>query len=257
MICLNTISYAQERIVLIETTEGNMKVKLYNDTPKHRDYFIDLIEKKYFDGTLFGRVVQQFIIQGGSQDSRGVKPGSRIGDGDKTMEIPHEIRANHVPKKGAIGCPRRETKFNPERDSDMSMFFIVLGRPYTDGQLDTLEMAKNIPIKKEVRKKLYSPIKPILDSIKSADPKEYNRRVARLNHEIDSVTRATPGSLTFTKEEREGYTQGGGALHLYNEYTFFGEVIEGFEVIDRIAEIPTNSYDRPIKDVLMNVSIIK
>ena len=245
------------RVLYRYTTEGNMKLKLYDDTPRHRDYFLNLIEKKYFDGTLFGRVVNQFIIQGGSQDSRGVKPGTRIGDGDKTMEIPHEIRKNHVPKKGAIGCPRRDVKFNPERDSDMSMYFIVLGRPYTHGQLDTLELAKNIPIKKEIRKKLYNPIKPMLDSIRSANPKEYNRRVAELNHQIDSITRATPGSLTFTPEEREGYTSVGGAIHLYNEYTFFGEVIEGLEVIDKISDIPTNSYDRPTKDIIMNVKILK
>ncbi len=257
LIAFSAISFSQERIVLIETTEGNMKVKLYDDTPRHRDYFLDLIRKGYFDGTLFGRVIQQFIIQGGSQDSRGVKPGSPIGDGDKTMEIPHEIRKNRIPKKGAVGCPRRDEKNNPNKDSDMSMYFIVLGRPYTSGQLDTLELVQNVPIKKEVRKKLYTPIKPMLDSIKRVNPKEFNRRVVELNHKIDSVTRATPGSLTFTPEEREAYTTVGGSLHLANEYTFFGEVIEGLEVIDKISDIPTNSADRPIKDVVMNVRILK
>ena len=257
LLIFTSVTFSQERIVLVETTEGNMKIKLYDDTPRHRDYFLNLVQKGYFDGTLFGRVVQQFIIQGGSQDSRGVKPGTQVGDGDKTMEIPHEIRKNHIPKKGAVGCPRRDEKFNPAKDSDMSMYFIILGRPYTNGQLDTLELAKNIPIKKEVRKKLYNPIKSMLDSLKIANPKEFNRQVADLNRRIDSVTRATPGSLTFTKEEREAYTTVGGALHLANEYTFFGEVIEGLDVIDKISDIPTNSYDRPIKDVVMNVKILK
>lgn len=247
----------KEHIVLISTNVGDMKVKLYNDTPRHRDYFLNLADKGYFDGTLFGRVIQQFIIQGGSQDSRGVKPGSRVGDGDRTMEIPNETMAHHIPQKGALGCPRRDEKQNPKKDSDMSMFFIVEGRPYTNGELDTLELVKNIPIKKLVKAKLYNPVKPMLDSIKKTDPREFNRRVAILNHQIDSITRATPGSLTFTPEEREAYTTVGGSLHLKNEYTFFGEVIEGLEVIEKISSIPTDNNDRPREDVIMKVKVIR
>lgn len=245
-----------ERIVLISTTMGDMKVKLYNDTPRHRDYFLNLVEKAYFDETLFGRVIQQFIIQGGSQDSRGVKPGSKVGDGDRSMEIPSEFRS-HVPKKGALACPRRNDKQNPQKDSDMSMFFIIEGRPYSHGQLDTLELAKNIPIKKQVRAKLYDPIKPMLDSIKLADPREFNRRVAALNHQIDSVTRATPGSLTFTAEERAAYTTVGGTFHLKNEYTIFGEVIEGLDIIDKISAVEVDGNDRPRKDITMKVKLLR
>lgn len=234
-----------------------MKVKLYNNTPRHRDYFLNLARKQYFDGTLFGRVIQQFIIQGGSQDSRGVKPGSRVGDGDRTMEIPHELRSQNIPKKGAIGCPRRDVKVNPKKDSDMSMFFIIEGRPYTHGQLDTLELVKNIPIKKKVRDKLYLPVKPMLDSLRAADPRAYNKYVAGLNHRIDSITRATPGSLTFTPEEREAYTTVGGSLHLKDEYTIFGEVIEGLDVIEKISILPTNGYNRPYEDVVMKVKVLE
>ena len=82
LLIFTSVTFSQERIVLVETTEGNMKIKLYDDTPRHRDYFLNLVQKGYFDGTLFGRVVQQFIIQGGSQDSRGVTPGTQIGAGD-------------------------------------------------------------------------------------------------------------------------------------------------------------------------------
>ena len=231
-------------------------MKLYNDTPRPRDYFINFVEKGYFDGTLFGRVIQQFIIQGGSQDSRGVKPGSIVGDGDRSMEIPHEIRNNHIPKKGAIAVPRRDEKKNPAKDSDMSMFFIVEGRPYRSGELDTLELVKNIPIKREVRKKLYDPIKPELDSLKKANPREFNERVRALNHQIDSTMRATPGSLTFTPEEREAYTTLGGSLHLKNEYTFFGEVIEGFDVISKICNLETDHNNRPREDVVMTVKML-
>ena len=112
-------------------------------------------------------------------------------------------------------------------------------------------------IKKDVRKRLYDPIKPRLDSLKKVNPKEYNLQVRALNHKIDSVTRATPGSLTFSEAERAAYTSGGAALHLYNEYTFFGEVIDGFDVIDKICEIPTDNNDRPREDVVMKVSILK
>ena len=252
-----TQAQEKEHVVLISTNKGDMKIKLYNNTPRHRDYFLDLVRKGYFDGTLFGRVIQQFIIQGGSQDSRGVKPGSRVGDGDRTMEIPHELRSANIPKKGAIGCPRRDTKFNPDKDSDMSMFFIVEGRPYTSGQLDTLELVKNIPIKKEIRAKIYPPVKPMLDSLRRTDPREFNKQVRAFNHRLDSLTRATPGSLTFTDAEREAYTTVGGSLHLKDEYTIFGEVIDGIEVIEKISSIPTNGYDRPKEDVVMNVRILE
>ncbi|MDO5572051.1 MAG: peptidylprolyl isomerase [Bacteroidales bacterium] len=256
-ILIGTVGFAQqERTILISTNKGDMKVKLYNDTPRHRDYFLSLIKKGYFDGTLFGRSIQQFIIQGGSQDSRGVKPGTLVGDGDRDMEIPHEIRSNHIPKKGALACPRRDVKVNPNKDSDMSMFFIVEGRPYTQGQLDTLELVKNVPIKKRVRAELYPPLKPMLDSLKRVNPAEFNKNVRALNHRIDSITRATPGSLTFTKEERKAYTTVGGSLHLKNEYTFFGEIVEGLDVIEKISSIPTDGNDRPKEDVVMKVTIL-
>ena len=257
LISVSVFIQEKERIVLISTTKGDMKVKLYNNTPRHRDYFINLIEKGYFDDTLFGRVIQQFIIQGGSQDSRGVRPGTRVGDGDKTMEIPHEIRSANIPKMGALACPRRDVKKNPDKDSDMSMFFIVEGRPYRTGELDTLELVKNVPIKKEVRKKLYNAsVKAELDSIKSVNPREFNARVKELNHRIDSVTRATAGSLTFTPDEREAYTTVGGSLHLKNEYTIFGEVIEGLDIVSKICNLETDMNNRPREDVLMKVKML-
>ncbi len=244
-------------MVLISTNFGDMKIKLYDNTPRHRDYFLNLARKGYFDDTLFGRVILQFIIQGGSQDSRGIARGTRIGDGNREMEIPHELRTVNIPKKGALACPRRDVKFNPKKDSDMSMFFIVHGRRYTNGELDTLELAKNIPIKKKVMQREYIPIKPQLDSIKTANPQEYNMRVKALNARIDSITRATPGSLTFTPAERKAYTELGGSLHLKDEYTIFGEVVEGLNVIDKITNLETNAYDRPYEDVIMKVKVLE
>ena len=244
-------------MVLVSTNFGDMKIKLYDNTPRHRDYFLNLARKGYFDDTLFGRVILQFIIQGGSQDSRGIERGTRIGDGNREMEIPHELRSQNIPKKGAVACPRRDVKFNPKKDSDMSMFFIVHGRRYSHGELDTLELAKNIPIKKKIMQKEYIPIKPQLDSIKKVNPKEYNIRVKALNKRIDSLTRATPGSLTFTPEERKAYTELGGSLHLKDEYTIFGEVVEGLDVIDKITILETNAYDRPYEDVIMKVKVLE
>ena len=242
--------------VRISTTKGDMVVKLYDNTPRHRDYFLRLAREGYYDGTLFGRVIMQFIIQGGSQDSRGVKPNTPVCDGDPTMEIPHELRVENIPKKGALGCPRRDVKVNPAKDSDMSMIFIVHGRPYTHGQLDTLEMVKNIPIKKALRRQMYPAFRPVLDSLLQADPREYNRHVRAFNRRLDSLTRATPGSLTFTPAERKAYTEQGGSLHLKNEYTFFGEVVEGLDVIDKISMLETNGFDRPYEDVVMEVRVL-
>lgn len=249
---------AQSKRVIIETNMGNMTIVLYDDTPRHRDRFIELVRQGYYDGTLFGRVIPSFMIQGGAPDSRTAPPGASIGWGDISMEIPHEIRRNHVPKKGALASPRRDVKVNPKKNSDMSMFFIVQGYKMTEEYMTNWEKRENEAVRKAVKKKMYTPeLKEELSRLKLSDPHAYNARVRRFNHEMDSVCRATSGTRYFTPAEREAYSTVGGAQHLYNDYTIFGEVVSGLEIIDKIANLETDSRDRPKTDVRMTIRVIE
>jgi cyclophilin family peptidyl-prolyl cis-trans isomerase len=249
---------AQSKKVLIETNMGNMTIMLYDDTPRHRDRFLQLVRQGYYDQTLFGRVIPSFMIQGGAPDSRTAPPGASIGWGDINMEMPHEIRANHIPKKGALCSPRRDTSVNPKRNSDMSMFFIVQGRTLTMEYMKAFEKQHNEAVRKAVKKKMYTPeVAKELADLKASDVNAYNARVRQFNHEMDSVCRATPGTRYFTPAELEAYSTVGGSMHLYNDYTIFGEVISGLNVIDKIAELETDTRDRPKTDVRMTIKVIE
>jgi peptidyl-prolyl cis-trans isomerase B (cyclophilin B) len=251
-------SEAQSRRVIIETNMGNMTVMLYDDTPHHRDRFIELVKQGYYDETLFGRVIPSFMIQGGAPDSRTAPPGASIGWGDINMEMPCEIRANHIPKKGALASPRRDTSVNPKRNSDMSMFFIVQGRTLTMEYMNAFEKQHNETVRKAVKKKMYTPeVAKELSELKLSDPAAYNARVRQFNQAMDSVCRATPGTRYFTPAEKEAYSTIGGSMHLYNDYTIYGEVISGLDVIDKIAELETDTRDRPKKDVRMKIRVVE
>ena len=234
--------------VIITTNYGDMKVMLYDDTPNHSEYFLQLVKQGYFDGTLFHRVIKDFMIQGGAQDSRNAPAGVTIGSGRTDMEIMPEILPNHYHKKGALAAPRREDKENPQKKSDMSQFYIVQGTIYTPGRLDTLEMAVNVPIKNKIIRTHYSPHKEDLDRLKSTDPHAFNAKLDSVLHIVDSLYAAAPGKFFFLPEQKADYSTQGGVHHLDGEYTVYGEVIEGLEVIDRIAALPTDSNNRPEND---------
>lgn len=239
----------KEKIVVISTNVGNMKVKLYEDVPNHVNTFLKHAAAGEYDGTLFTRVIKDFMIQGGAPDSRNASPGVRCGFGDKSSEILPELKDKYFHKKGALAAPRHPDDVNPQKKSDMSQFFIVQGRVYRPGELDTLEMIKNNPIKKKAMEKFYTPVRMEMTLLKKDNPREYNKRAKAINAQIDSVLRATPGHLIFTPEQREAYTTVGGCHHLDGTYTIYGEVIEGLDIIDIIANQPKDKYDRPKKDI--------
>ena len=131
----------------------------------------------------------------------------------------------------------------------MSQFFIVEGRVYRSGELDTLEKVQNYKIRQKALKLYYHPQRTELDSLKKADPREYNKRIAVVRNKVDSLILATPGHLVFTDEQRKAYTTIGGSHHLDGFYTIFGELTEGFDVLDKIAGQKTDKYDRPLEDI--------
>lgn len=255
---LFNVASAQEKetFILVSTNSGDMKIKLYNDTPRHRDYVISLIQSRYYDGSLFSRVIPEFMIQGGASDSKNAATGAKVGYGSSTMLLAPEIRNNHYPKKGAVAMPRQPDNINPKKQSDASQFFIVQGRVFTPLDLRAMELKKNKKARDKALATFYTPYETVFDSLKTANPVEYNKQVRSLNARIDSLIRTTPDHLLFDPEEKESYTTSGGAPHLRNEYTIFGEVTEGLDVIDKIANLKRDKNDRPEKDVIMKVSII-
>lgn len=240
---------ANEPVVTITTNVGVMKAKLYDNVPNHVKTFIERAKKGEYDGTLFTRVIKDFMIQGGAPDSRNASPGVRVGFGDRSAEILPELRPEYFHKKGALAAPRQNDDVNPEKKSDMSQFFIVEGKVYRSGELDTLEKVKNYQIRKKALNLYYRPVKVQLQMLKMDNPREYNKRVAAINAKIDSMILATPGHLVFTDEQRKAYTTVGGCHHLDGVYTIFGQLTEGFDVLDQIAAQKTDKYDRPLKDI--------
>ncbi len=240
---------AQEQIVVIHTTLGTMKARLYPDVPNHTATFVNRVKRGDFNGTLFTRVIPEFMIQGGSPDSRNAPTGARVGYGDRNTEIMPEFRPHYFSKKGALAAPRQHDDINPQKKSDMSQFFIVQGKVYRSGELDTLQRVKNQPFRKKAVEEFYYPIQEELKRLREEDPREYNRLAAEVSHKMDSVIRSYPDHLLFTEEQKEVYTTIGGSHHLDGEYTIFGELTEGFDVLDKIASQARDGYDRPKQDV--------
>lgn len=249
----DTVTSASEqtpaKIVTINTSAGILKAKLYDDVPNHVRTFIERAKRGEYDGTLFTRVLPEFMIQGGAPDSRNAPAGARCGFGDRNSEIMPEIRPHHFNKRGALAAPRQNDDINPQKKSDMSQFYIVQGKVYTNGELDTLEMIANQDIKEKAMQKFFYPVRAELRMQKASNKREYQKRLRKINAQVDSMVRATPGHLLFTKEQRKAYTTEGGCHHLDGNYTVYGELIEGFDVLDAIAGQPRDEYDRPKKDI--------
>ena len=194
-----------DKIVEISTDFGNIKIRLYNQTPKHRDNFVKLASEGYYDSLLFHRVIQRFMIQGGDPNSKHATAGVMLGNGGPSYTIPAEFNDSLFHKKGVIAAARDN---NPEKASSGCQFYIAQGKTFTDEELNQIEQnrlsGRKIP--------------------------EYQRQV---------------------------YKTLGGTPHLDQGYTVFGEVIEGLDVVDKIAAVPVGASDRPVTDVRMKIKVIK
>jgi cyclophilin family peptidyl-prolyl cis-trans isomerase len=193
--------------VLIKTNMGNLKVKLYNETPLHRDNFIKLVKDKYYDSTLFHRVISGFMIQGGDPDSKKATKGQMLGNGGPDYTIPAEFVPEKFHKKGALAAARTGDDINPKKESSGSQFYIAQGKAYSDAELNMFE-----------------------------------QRMGK----------------KFTPAQRAAYKTVGGTPHLDGSYTVFGELVEGFDVLDKIAVVPGDQMNRPLEDVIViSVEIVK
>ncbi|WP_303923019.1 peptidylprolyl isomerase [Draconibacterium sediminis] len=259
-ICLLSVSVtAQSRVIEISTNYGDMRFRLYDDTPKHQKAFIELANEGYYDGTLFYRVIENFLIQGGSKSSRNAPPGKRIGYGDPDKTVDDEILKHYFHKKGSLCAPRQPDEVNPFKQSDISQFFIVKGSVHTSGALDTMEMAVNVPIRKKIVEKYMTPeVREQLKQLKEEKKvKEFRELAGEIKDDIETDYNLNPNTLEFSDAQREAYTTVGGYPELDGKYTIFGECISGFDVIDKIAALKTDSNNRPYNDVKIKVNVIK
>lgn len=249
---------SQTTVIQISTNFGAMKFRLYDDTPLHRNAFIELANEGYYDGTLFYRVIQDFLIQGGSKSSKDAPPGKRIGYGDPDKTVDDEILSHYFHKKGSLCAPRQPDEVNPFKQSDISQFFIIKGSVHTAGALDTMEMAINRPIRKKITEKYLTPsVRAELKQLKEEKKVEEFRAIANeVKDKIETEYTLDPGTLEFSKAQREAYTTVGGYPELDGKYTIFGECISGFDVIDKIAALNTDKNNRPYTDVKITVTVL-
>ena len=193
----------KHQYVKISTAKGEVIVKLYNETPLHRDNFIKLAKAGFYNGTLFHRVIKSFMIQGGDPNSKTAKPDSVLGNGDVGYTIPAEFRDSLFHKKGVLAAARNN---NPAKASSGCQFYIVQGKVFTDSLLNLTET---------------------------------NRLKFKL-----------------PEWQRQIYQSVGGAPHLDQNYTVYGEVVKGLEMVDFIAEVTTDKNNRPKEDIKMMVSVL-
>ena len=240
----------KETLVKIETTAGDIKVKLYNETPKHRDNFIKLVKDGMYEGTLFHRVIKDFMIQAGDPDSKNAPKGKMLGAGDVGYTIPAEfVYPKFFHKKGALSAARQGDNVNPKKESSGCQFYIVTGKVYNDSTLLSMESQMNENKINVIFNTLAQKhMKEIYKMRKANDENGLYDLQEKLFAEAQEIAAKQP-EFHFTPEQIEAYTTVGGTPHLDGEYTVFGEIVEGMDVVDKIQQVKTDRSDRPEEDV--------
>lgn len=247
-----------ETLVCLETTMGNITVKLYNETPNHRDNFIKLTKEGVYDSTLFHRVIKNFMIQAGDPESKNATDTTMLGNGDVGYTIPAEFNTKFFHKKGVLAAARQGDEVNPNRESSGCQFYIVTGRKFSEAQMITMENQMN-----DAR------LDAVFDSLARKHMKEiYKMRknndqegLLALQDKLEEEARAQVAdqpALKYTKEQIQAYTTVGGAPHLDGAYTIFGEVVDGMDIVEKIEKTGTNRADRPKIDIrIIKASVVE
>lgn len=241
-------------IVEINTSLGKLSIKLYDETPIHRDNFIKLVEDGYYNGVLFHRVIKDFMVQTGDPDSKNAAPGVGLGTGDPGYTLEAEINyPKFYHKYGALAAARTADQVNPERRSSGSQFYIVTGKKYNEPTLTQMQRRMNEQAKMDYFNKLK---KENMDKIKAA----YSDKVAleELRQELIRQVEENVKDTTMPDDIIATYSTIGGTPHLDGQYTVFGEVIEGMEIIEQIQKVETDRNDRPLNDIkITSITVLK
>lgn len=247
--------------VLIKTEFGDMKVKLYDKTPKHKANFLKLAEDGFYNDLLFHRVIKDFMIQGGDPESKNAPADKMLGGGGPGYTTPAEFNPEYFHKKGALAAARQGDQVNPEKASSGSQFYIVQGKKYTSDEISQLETQIGQGLKQKKVGEYIRNNPEVLALFQEMQAGGQFEKMDSVVAEIEAKLVADQGEDAFKfsmpDSIKQVYQTVGGTPFLDNEYTVFGEVVEGLEVIDKIAAQNVNGTDRPLKDIKMTVEVNK
>ncbi len=240
---------AGSKKVEVATTAGNFTILLYGDTPGHRDNFLKNVNDSVYNDVLFHRVIKDFMVQAGDPESKNAPAGKMLGSGQVGSPIPAEIVfPKHFHKRGALAAARTSDQVNPERKSSSSQFYIVTGKTYSDAELDQMDARLKYSLGQQHFNELARAHEAEIRQMQAArDTAGLRQLQETLGSETDKWLASQ--NVGMTPEMREAYKKVGGTPHLDNEYTVYGEVISGMDVIDRIQKSPTGAADRPVEDI--------
>ena len=249
----------KETVLKIETSMGDIKVKLYNETPKHRDNFIKLAKDGTYNGTLFHRVIKDFMVQAGDPESKNAPKGKMLGSGDVGYTVPAEfVYPKYFHKKGALSAARQGDEVNPKKESSGCQFYIVTGKVFNDSTLLNMEQQKNQNKVTEAFNALAQKHMTEIYKMRKANDQDGLYALQDTLFIQAEAEAAKQPDFHFTPEQIKAYTTVGGTPHLDGEYTVFGEVVEGMDIVDKIQQVKTDRSDRPEEDVkIINVSVIE
>ena len=244
--------------VKLETSLGDIVVVLYNETPQHRDNFIKLVKSGYYDGVLFHRVIKDFMIQTGDGNSKTADVDTPLGDGDPGYTIPAEfVYPKYFHKRGALAAARTGDQFNPERRSSGSQFYIVTGKIYSSDELQKMTQRLANVQKEDIFRRLVTENQAKIEEL---NKNQDNAGLQELQNQLVQQTEAEAAESPFrmTDEQIDAYTSIGGTPHLDGQYTVFGDVIKGMDVVDKIQNTTTGRMDRPTVDIkIVKATIVK
>ena len=245
--------------VIIATSFGDIKVRLYNDTPLHRDNFLKLVNEGVYDGLLFHRVIKDFMIQGGDPNTKYTSERLERNEEDDSLNytIPAEfVYPKYYHKKGVLAAARTGDNVNPERASSSSQFYIVTGNIFPEQNLKMIEKQKFEKLKQRIFSELQDTHR---DSIKELYRNGEKEKMAELRDslivETEVLAESRKDEVLFTENQKNDYMTTGGTPHLDGEYTVFGEVVEGMDVVDKIQNVNTSQNDKPLEDVKIKIFI--
>ncbi len=240
--------------VKIQTMLGDIVVRLYDETPIHRDNFVKLVKEGYYDGTLFHRVIKNFMIQGGDPDSKGAPAEKMLGVGGPDYTLEAEIKDNLYHKRGALAAARQGDEVNPERRSSGSQFYIVWGQTYNEGQLK--QFSKQLKMQK-IQSAFNQLAMQHHDEIMQMRRERNRAGLQDLQEKLAAEAEAQVSGDGLSEEQMKIYSTIGGTPHLDGQYTVFGEVEEGLDVVEMIQGTATGRADRPVDDIEMRLSVIE
>lgn len=254
----DTTATAGDVKVIVETTMGNFTVLLYGDTPGHRDNFLKLAREGFYNGTLFHRVIDQFMVQAGDPESRNAPAGKMLGSGDPGYTLEAEIvYPRHFHKRGALAAARQGDQVNPQRRSSGSQFYVVTGQKVPEAAIGQLEARMQNTAMQSIFNGLATQHADQIRQLQAAGDREGLETLRQqLIAQTESQYQANP--VHMTEEMKQAYVTQGGAPHLDGQYTVFGEVIDGMDTIDKIEKVATDGNDRPTTDVkILKMTVVE